>query len=320
MSRLYKRSKDNYIDLKNKYGGGDDNDEDDDETNDMMRPTCTAWPTREEVCQQMDQIIGELSTDCLKYAFIPEELDKKLKTLLSSDPDFFSDSNESVQEEYHTYLKDTFFPNENATFITQMRHIKYLANSKMTSASSIWHQDTDTFQETFYNVLYYMKIENMEYNCGTDIAYKDGTGKIVIKKLPVLEGLIIIMRDDCIGHKSPVLRLLNDREDGHRMIMRTYIRTPDRFRKEFLAIDGKNRKIAAMNKELNAKKIERCLKKIFDEKISEADRIDCENVVRHADTDSLNGFFKNNNIHSEEQKRYHDKIVDLQKRFIETLL
>jgi len=122
------------------------------------------------------------------------------------------------------------------------------------------------------------------------------------------------------------LRLLNDREDGYRMIVRTYIRNPIRFGDEWWGIAEKNEAIDTMNRDMNSKKFDRCMKIIFDEKvseahridekISEAHRIDCENFVRVMSAQFLEIYFEKNNIQVDDQQRYRDKIDELSTNFL----
>jgi len=142
-------------------------------------------------------------------------------------------------------------------------------------ASIEWHQDTENYDRTFYNILYYLTLENCRHDCGTEIAFRKSESGIITIKLPIIEGLIIALKDDCFSHKSPVISLINPDEIGKRLIIRTYAQ----FQKSE-EILGRNVELHKLSIELNLKKLEDCLEKYFNEETEISFKADCYNFIK----------------------------------------
>jgi hypothetical protein len=190
--------------------------------------------------------------------------------------------------------------------VTQPRHI-YTSYTELAanSSSTMWHQDTETYNTTYYNILYYLTIENCRLDCGTDIAFRDTNSEIITIKLPIMEGLIIAIKDDCFSHKSPVITLLEPEKPGSRLIIRTYAG-----HQHGEDIKIKNKQISELNKELNYEKLRNCLDSYFNETIDESIRIDCYKFIK---------YYWPYKDDYEEIKRLFDNYYDSNKSFFDTL-
>ena len=258
---IYKQK---YINLKTQmYGSGD--------------TVCRVCPTKEQAIENLEKIIRQVPENCIKYTFIPDELNERFKKLKFDNSD---NSEEYLQliEEYQTYLKNIFFEGRVTSMHTHHRKIvtDYSKIEKNNNASTTWHQDTEFYSTTFYNILYYLQLENCRADCGTEIAFKNLQSEIINIKLPIMEGLIIALKDDCFTHKSPIISLIDHDKLGIRLIIRTYAdyQNSDEIRE-------KNIKLDSVARELNLNKLNSCMEDYVNPSSDQAIKSDCLLFIKH---------------------------------------
>ena len=160
---------------------------------------------------------------------------------------------------------------------------------KLNSASTLWHQDTEARPDkTMYNVLYYLTLENCRLDCGTEIAFSEDE-KIQTIKLPICEGLIIALKDSCFSHKSPIINVIDRKNPAYRLIIRTYVYDRSKEVSEEVSeeVIAQNTQVIKLNRELNLKKLDDCLKSYNDYLKSKKDLeknmgniVDCVNFIK----------------------------------------
>jgi hypothetical protein len=263
----YLKYKNKYINLKKMLGRGS-----------PMEGKCLICPTKDQVIEQLEHIITLVPEGCIKYTFISDELNRRYKEhyrIVDHSILYLPDS-EHLNEEYENYLREIFFNREQVNMNTQSRLVVTSYNELAKNSASIeWHQDTENYDRTFYNILYYLTLENCRHDCGTEIAFRKSESEIITIKLPIIEGLILALKDDCFSHKSPVISLINPNEFGTRLIIRTYAQ----FQKSE-EISERNTKISFLSRELNLKKLEDCLEKYFNEETEISLKKDCYNFIK----------------------------------------
>jgi hypothetical protein len=192
---------------------------------DMAESTAIA---RESVIEKLDKINKNIPEICLSYAFITPELKQKFKTLIDNGiktkSAYFMKDDDALAIEYHLFLKNIFRPLSNAgpmeTNIMQQTINPELKLNSLNFGN--WHVDGGPYGGTHFNSLYYHKLENCEISSsGTDIAYIDESGNIVIINLPIIEDIIILLKDSCFVHKSPIIKLIDTTKDANRTLIQT---------------------------------------------------------------------------------------------------
>ncbi len=238
-NKKYLKYKQKYINLKKEIYGSSNN-------------VCQICPTKEQIIENLNAIIRQVPENCIKYTFIPDELHELFKKI-NFDNNNVNEEYSQLINNYETYLKNSFFEGMNTPMNTQHRKIITDYNKILTQnyASTTWHQDTEDENRTFYNILYYLKLENCRLDCGTEIAFTNSESEIISIKLPIMEGLIIALKDDCFTHKSPIISLLDHEKIGTRLIIRTYA--------DFQR-SNRNTNIELIAKKLNLEKLNLCMK------------------------------------------------------------
>ena len=217
----YLKYKQKYNNLKKLLGG----------TSEIIKEICEICPTKEEVITLLDEIKLRLpKIDCIKYTFITDELHTKFNEYYTVNE--FNETLPSFINDYYTFLNYAFFEGHIVEHSTYPRKIIIRSNPELitpdmpNSSATQWHNEVgDEFGDnsnTFNNIIYYYKLENCKLDCGTDIAFKKEDSSIEIIRLPVIEGLIISIKDDCVVHKSPVITLINPEKDSTRILIRTF--------------------------------------------------------------------------------------------------
>jgi hypothetical protein len=280
MNNKYIKYKNKYLQLKYLLEGGSDTH--------AVGDSCVVCPTKDDVILQLETIKRQLPDGCINYGFIELDLHQRILSEYNSEKNIYflnELSNRALNEEYCEFLNTNLFNGIYRTdqIGTQIREIIIDYKNMSTNASTEWHQDGEYISSTLYNILYYLKIENCRHDCGTEIAFKKLDSEIVIIKLPIMEGLIIALKDDCFSHKSPVISLIDTEQTGSRTIVRSYIRLPDSDE----IIERNNITIRELSEELNTKKLEDCLKKYFNSE-SESIKLDCLDVIKRAWNHGIN--------------------------------
>jgi hypothetical protein len=161
------------------------------------------------------------------------------------------------------------------------------------------HQDNDSFtNETFYNVIYYLTIENCKLDCGTDIAYMRPDGIIQTITLPIHQGLIIAFKDSSFAHKSPIITVTDHNNPAHRLLIRTRVYNSKKVSDE---VKKQNKNVDDIVDQLNLEKLKQCLKKYGNKTINMAERVDCIYFIKHfykykSDSSLFKNIFIYNNI------------------------
>ena len=266
MKNKYLKYKTKYINLKKLSGGVITQEE----------QLCAVCPTRDIVIKQLEEIVKQVPSNCIKYTFIPDELNSRFLEYFKSNP--YSSLDDNLTKEYENFLKITFFDNKDTPMNTQPRLITTSYRDFLQNSSSItWHQDTEVQNKTFYNILYYLTLDNCRPDCGTDIAFRNSPeSEIITIRLPVIQGLILALKDDCFAHKSPVVSLIDPEKLGTRLIIRTYAKF-----EESDQIMNRNASVQDLIYDLNLKKLKDCLKEYFSETIDKSKKTDCYNFFKY---------------------------------------
>jgi len=259
----YLKYKNKYLNFKNMLGSGKDMLESD-------KDMCLICPTKKQVIEELENIIKQVPKGCIKYGFISDDLNEQFKNQYSES----QQDNRDLNTTYEKYLHDIFFPDESVHMNTNSRLIlTSYANFLDNSSSVLWHQDSEYRDATFYNILYYLTLENCRLDCGTEIAFRNSNSEIITIKLPIIEGLILALKDDCFSHKSPVISLIDHNKVGKRLLIRTYAQYQNS-----ADILEKNNNISLLSAELNLQKLDDCFKN-FNKEQDKSLKIDCSKFI-----------------------------------------
>jgi hypothetical protein len=318
----YLKYKTKYLDLKNQLGGGPTEEEaavcelcPTEEEGVVCKPypteeeaaVCKPCHTKEYVISKLDNIILSLPphlSGCLQYAFISDELQTIFERTYTTS---FENCDIPRNPDYESFLKTNFNFFEHSEQIKigkpNLRRIRLsYKDPKLNSISTVWHQDNDTvINRTFYNVIYYLTIDNCKLDCGTDIAYRKTDDTIQTITLPIYQGLIIAFKDSSFAHKSPIITVTDHDNPAHRLLIRTYVYNVNEVSDE---VEKQNEDVYNIADQLNREKLDQCLKIYKNTTIDIAKRVDCIDFIKYFYTleslrtsDSLfKDIFRDNNI------------------------
>jgi hypothetical protein len=233
---------------------------------------CVVCPSKEEVGEQLDEIIKILPPGSMNYAFIPETLSQPIKDHYKN-YGFDQDIPEVYTKPYDEYLRKQFFHGIENVFMNSHGRLTVTNYHSIeeNSVSSSWHRD----DEGYYNVFCYLELNNCRHDCGVDIAYKDSESNTVTIKLPIIEGLIILFKDDYFAHKSPIVTLIDPEKVGTRLFIRTYVNIAPENEEDLI----KRQQTDEIINELNTNKIQYCLEQYFNNDTSQEIKADCYHLI-----------------------------------------
>jgi hypothetical protein len=253
----------------------------------------------ELVCNMLDSYMIEIP-GCIWYAILPPELLQKV--LLQAEHD--EEGNYSIKpenyKEYFDFLEEQFpfIKDKEKQMDIRIIETNY-ADAENNDSSILWHIESEKFisddKISCYNIICYLKITNNTKKCGTEIFVENpdeiGRGKKYC--LPAMDGLVIIMDDNKLLHKSPIIELQDKTKSGYRALLRTLVlyNTEDALEKQRLEI---------LAEQQNKIRLIECLESL--QNLDEAKKLDCLTLIHQ-------NFCR---LSSEEQRQIFSRVPGLE--------
>jgi hypothetical protein len=228
------------------------------------------------VCSMLDSYMSEIP-GCIWYTILPPEL---LQRVISQVEDDVMRPIPANYKEYFDFLEDKFPFIKDKVKEMDIRVIETDYNDFENNTSSInWHIDSEKFTDdaskSCYNIICYLKIINNTKKCAVEIFVEKpdeiGHGKKYC--LPAIDGLIIIMDDNKLIHKSPIIELQDKTKRGYRVLLRTHV--------HYSADDnGADReKLGILANQENKKRLIHCLETL--QNLKDGERLDCLTLIQY---------------------------------------
>jgi hypothetical protein len=190
---------------------------------------------------------------CIQSANIPGDIQKEfiqyLKNNNYSDKSNSDLCNEPFYGKYRDWIKDTFF-NHSEIYFNMDISTKFMMKNQDKenqdkenkpylnfSAANYYHRefvDKTHFLRTKQNfttntnlIIYYTRIMNCSYDCGTSIKYVDKNLKWKEFRLLTNNDVVYCIRDCCFLHKTPTSIPVETGPEISRTLIRSYVRLKD---------------------------------------------------------------------------------------------
>ena len=229
-----------------------------------------------EATAKLERIKFILPPGCLEYCFVDDSELAHLKEYVSSfdDKDFKTELSidELKLEEYIAFMK-LHFGSEGRNILTndiidslRTRGLNNILDRRsiyispdISNQSSILHREFPTsFDKYTHNLLYYYKVKNCDYmNGGTGIIFFDDCGNKSYEILPIVPGLILVLRDTCMYHHTPKLVPVDKEKPIIRTLIRRYLGVTREEEKEELLLLAEHCTISGKEPQVYLTDIER---------------------------------------------------------------